>query len=321
MDAILEDIRPVVQRAVGRELLPTYSYFRVYNAGDALPPHTDRPECEVSVTLCLATSGPDWPLWVDSGSEEPEPFHSPPGSGVVYSGPTHTHWRDPFPGTEHIQLFVHYVYADGPSAHLAQDGRDDLGVSRRRTLSAQGLSDHIVVVDEAISPDLIRRILEEYQHSDEWQTGAVGSDGRVDNAVRDCSLVEMSHPETLKNSALRKELDAAIFRTVGALGRAYKQRFPRVQLKSDTGYNLLRYPPGGFYQEHVDHFEEAPRTLSMSLFLNDDFTGGGLSFFDGAFTVQPRVGRAVLFPANFLYPHQVIRVVGGTRYVVVTWFC
>ncbi len=320
MDAILQEVLPAVQSAIGEPLLPTYSYFRVYGANDTLPPHTDRNECEVSVSICVYTSGPEWPLIIDDGLGTVQKLAGEPGTGAVYAGPDHSHWRTPFEGQEHIQLFVHFVRADGAHAHLARDGRERLGVSLRSHLVGQGLSDHIMVVDDALAQPVIDALLAEFASSSLWNQGSVGSDDRIDPTIRDCAVIELSKPATLHDSPVRQQLDHAIFQTVGALGQAYRSRFPRVRLQSDTGYNLMRYDQGGFYKEHVDHFEEAPRTLSLTLFLNDDFEGGSLSFFDGGFAVRPKPGRAVLFPANFLYPHQVTRVAQGTRYVMVTWF-
>jgi predicted 2-oxoglutarate/Fe(II)-dependent dioxygenase YbiX len=320
MDAILQEVLPAVQEAIGEPLLPTYSYFRVYGIQDTLPAHTDRLECEVSVSICVSTTGPTWPLIVKDSAGAVQELTAELGAGAVYAGPEHTHWRLPFEGSENIQLFVHFVRAHGDDAHLAQDGRNRLGVTHRTQLAGLGLSDHIMVVDEALSQDVIRAIFAEFTESTAWTLGSVGSGDRIDPTIRDCAVIELSKPDTLANSPARQMLDNAIFETVGALGRAYRDRFPRIRLRSDTGYNLMRYEPGGFYKEHVDHFEEAPRTLSMSIFLNDDFGGGNLTFFDGGFSVRPKPGRAVLFPANFLYPHQVTRVAGGRRYVIVTWF-
>jgi hypothetical protein len=45
-DGLLEFLRPRVQERAGLELLPTYSYFRLYKRGDALKRHRDRPACE-----------------------------------------------------------------------------------------------------------------------------------------------------------------------------------------------------------------------------------------------------------------------------------
>jgi predicted 2-oxoglutarate/Fe(II)-dependent dioxygenase YbiX len=62
-----------------------------------------------------------------------------------------------------------------------------------------------------------------------------------------------------------------------------------------------------------------PRSLSCSFALNDDFGGGDWSFFCGDYALRPPKGSAVLFPSNFLFPHEILEVTGGTRYAVVTW--
>ena len=35
---------------IGKEVLPTYSYARLYTEGEILSKHKDRPSCEISVT-------------------------------------------------------------------------------------------------------------------------------------------------------------------------------------------------------------------------------------------------------------------------------
>jgi len=63
MDGLLGDLLPEIERASGLALFPTYSYFRVYKHGDTLAKHTDRPACEISVTLCLGFEGEKpWPI-------------------------------------------------------------------------------------------------------------------------------------------------------------------------------------------------------------------------------------------------------------------
>ena len=55
MEALLETLLPRVEAESGMRLLPTYSYLRVYKRGDVLRRHTDRPACEMSVTLNLGS--------------------------------------------------------------------------------------------------------------------------------------------------------------------------------------------------------------------------------------------------------------------------
>ena len=59
-------------------------------------------------------------------------------------------------------------------------------------------------------------------------------------------------------------------------------------------------------------------TLSILGCLNDDYTGGELVFWDDK-VVELKAGEIMIFPSNFLYPHEVKLVTEGTRYSYVSW--
>ena len=55
-DAVLEKLWPTVEEISGEIVLPSYAYSRLYTNGDTLEKHTDRPACEVSMTIQLGRS-------------------------------------------------------------------------------------------------------------------------------------------------------------------------------------------------------------------------------------------------------------------------
>lgn len=126
MEGLLGDLFPEIERATGLALFPTYSYFRVYKSGDVLARHTDRPACEISVSLCLGYS-PDkpWPLWIE-GSSGAVPIELRPGDALLYRGMERAHWRSAFEGDYAVQVFLHYVDRNGPHASQRYDGRPGL---------------------------------------------------------------------------------------------------------------------------------------------------------------------------------------------------
>lgn len=63
-----------------------------------------------------------------------------------------------------------------------------------------------------------------------------------------------------------------------------------------------------------------PRVLSMSIGLNDDYEGGEFKFWDDGEPFRLPAGCALMFPPNFMYPHQVLPVASGVRYSMITWF-
>ena len=64
METLLQYMRPIMKAKTGLELIPTYSYTRLYENGHILKRHKDRPSCEVSTTLHLG--GEEWPIFFGS---------------------------------------------------------------------------------------------------------------------------------------------------------------------------------------------------------------------------------------------------------------
>ena len=86
---------------------------------------------------------------------------------------------------------------------------------------------------------------------------------------------------------------------------------------------ILKYPPGGKYEVHVDHYKTIPRMLSVIVFINDEYEGGDLIIHNPNSTdtekIEKKRNRCVVFPSNHLYPHAVTPVTKGIRYTMVTW--
>ena len=130
METLLMKVLPVMKEKTGLNLVPTYSYARVYEHGAELKRHKDRPSCEISTTLNLG--GDPWAIYLDpTGAnnviDEYKNIHKPgapegvkidlnPGDMLIYSGCELEHWRKPFEGKLCGQVFLHYNHADGPFA-------------------------------------------------------------------------------------------------------------------------------------------------------------------------------------------------------------
>ena len=145
METLLMFMIPVMKAKTGLELIPTYSYTRLYEKGNILRRHKDRPSCEISTTLHLG--GDEWPIFLDpSGQDfvidEPKNIIKPGapkgvqvdlkvGDMLIYSGCELEHWREPFQGNICSQVFLHYNHANGPFAKTnLLDGRPLLGVPK-----------------------------------------------------------------------------------------------------------------------------------------------------------------------------------------------
>jgi len=92
---------------------------------------------------------------------------------------------------------------------------------------------------------------------------------------------------------------------------------------------VLRYSPGGYYIRHADSCQVDARSgswhrvedrdLSMLIYINDDFTGGGLTFVNFNCHFQPRPGDLLMFPSDNRYEHRAEVVKTGYRYAIACW--
>jgi hypothetical protein len=182
----------------------------------------------------------------------------------------------------------------------------------------KNIDDYIVVIEGAITHALCNAILDEFK-TEEWGKTIVG-DGNVHENIRSAETIVISYPHTIeKNFKVRNKLDKYIFASAGYAIKKYNEKFPLARIEEDSGYELLRYKEGQFYVEHTDSFKDRPRAVSCSFALNDDYEGGEWAFFNREKIIKVPKGAAVMFPSNFMYPHEVMPVQKGTRYSIITW--
>ena len=138
-ESLLLQFKSKMENITNRKLIPTYSYFRNYTNGDILPDHMDRNACENSASLTMFfdyKGKPDdyrWPLHVYVKGEK-KYLHCDVGDAIIYDGSKIKHGREMLSagkGTRHIQIFLHYVDADGPYASSEKyDRRKCIGIKR-----------------------------------------------------------------------------------------------------------------------------------------------------------------------------------------------
>lgn len=135
-------LTPTICGLVGRDLLPTYNYFRIYRQGDTCRVHSDRPACEHSLSLTLAYSDSSvWDLEIgeerietsngratdDWGEDGYAGLRMQAGDAVLYQGVHHNHGRTmPNPNGWSAHLFLHWVERGGPFEKCAFDVEPDL---------------------------------------------------------------------------------------------------------------------------------------------------------------------------------------------------
>ena len=130
METLLEKLAEPMSKETELELIPTYSYARIYKKGDVLKRHKDRYSCEVSMTMNLG--GDAWPIYLEPSGEtdkEGVKIDLEPGDALIYRGCEVEHWRESFECDNCGQVFLHYNDASGENAkENAYDRRPFLGL-------------------------------------------------------------------------------------------------------------------------------------------------------------------------------------------------
>src|SRR5262249_53384975 len=108
---------PLMGAVVGRPIKPSYTYTACYESGSELPRHTDREQCEYSISLCIdfepePNGATPWPLYLET-PRGVAAVHQALGDGLLYRGRLLPHYRFRLgPRCRSTSLFLHYVDAD-----------------------------------------------------------------------------------------------------------------------------------------------------------------------------------------------------------------
>jgi hypothetical protein len=110
-------IAPTLSEVAGQPLKPSYVYMSSYLGGAALKKHTDREQCEFSITLCLDYSpepvlATPWPIRLETPAGTVTVYQAL-GDGLAYRGTRLPHYRGTLgEGETSTSIFFHYVAAD-----------------------------------------------------------------------------------------------------------------------------------------------------------------------------------------------------------------
>lgn len=109
-----QQFTPLFSAIAGEPLKPSYVYLASYLSGAELKKHTDREQCEYSITFCLDFSpepmlATPWAICLDT-LNGPIKVYQALGDGLAYRGTQLAHYRSVLgPGQTSTSIFFHYV--------------------------------------------------------------------------------------------------------------------------------------------------------------------------------------------------------------------
>ena len=115
---------PLIEKIVGKSMKPTYTYLSAYVKGADLPPHTDRPDCEYTVSFIVDKPvGSNWNIYVHKKQQpvkykgrydikpsldECVPVDCDVGGIMLFQGTDHIHFREELEHDYYNILLLHY---------------------------------------------------------------------------------------------------------------------------------------------------------------------------------------------------------------------
>lgn len=120
---VMKRIQPVLENLIDEELIPSYWFSTTYHNKGWMNCHTDRPSCEISVTMNIC-GDVAWPIKLKDLEGNKQSVVTPIGCGLVYLGTEVEHWRSPMrthKNDKFMQLFLHFVRKNGKYADYAYD--------------------------------------------------------------------------------------------------------------------------------------------------------------------------------------------------------
>ena len=174
--------------------------------------------------------------------------------------------------------------------------------------TSQVTLDHFIRIYPMLPSELCDRIIERAEGADNWEELKVGEES---DYYRDSSQIWLEEFPALCEEVLgylRKE----VFNYSNDFFRATQE------MKGFTSIRVLKYGEGQRVKEHSDAGMQA-RQITIAIPLNDEYEGGQFSFWDKEVIYTIPKGSGIMFPANFVFPHEVLPVSKGTRYSLLTW--
>jgi len=299
-----------VSKASGRTLRPSYTYCRVYLKGAELAPHKDRPSCEYSVTLNLSQTHP-WLIYMAKRG-----IKQKPGDGVLYKGCEIEHSRKEFEGDEYIQVFLHYVDAEGPHKDHVYDLKKE-AATQYRFLFGGDVFPNLVNYYRFVSAIPDAQIVELRARLDakELRDAEVGSvAGTVDTDIRRSKIFWL--PKTDEFVEIYK-----LFQELISKCNKEFYQFHLTEITEHIQYTVYNESDQGHYDWHIDMGpDKAHRKLSLVCQLSEpsEYEGGELQINTGKIIVaEKEKGTVILFPSYLM--HRVTPVTKGTRRSLVLW--
>jgi hypothetical protein len=187
---------------------------------------------------------------------------------------------------------------------------------------------YILQVDGFLDAETCRALCEYAKTQNPAPLGVVDGDKSTDHKIVSKVDKETRDTYAIPIQGIEDRLRSIFYRVV----TEQIEPFYAIEMEWWEKPQFLYYQKGGKYKPHVDSDRWQPRPggggawvrdldrdISVLIYLNDAFTGGGLHFPSYDLTITPKPGLLVAFPSHSGYKHGAEETLSGERYVLVSW--
>lgn len=154
-----------------------------------------------------------------------------------------------------------------------------------------------------------------------WKEATVTNSAKPIKSARDCSDFKYKHtdlgPVNDENFELI-EMHQDLYNIVKSCVDDYANYWG-INVVYYEAFNFVKYNgPGQQFKIHADHGPAYNTTVSVVVYLNDNYEGGELYFprLDNL-VYKPKIGDIAIFPSNYIYEHASRDMIDGIKYSVV----
>ena len=182
----------------------------------------------------------------------------------------------------------------------------------------------IWIKDHDLEPDICKQVIDKFENEDRKKLGMFGNN-ITDTSIKTSIDYHIRYGIT-KWEPERKIFYDALHVDIQQYVAHLKSFLPEGKMSiskniTDSGYQIQRTDPGGFYTWHHDCHacpSMGVRLFTYIWYLNDVKRGGYTEFASGI-KVKPKQGRVLMFPATWDYIHRGYPPKDEIKYIVTGW--
>lgn len=307
--------------------------IRMYERGDVLISHTDRPETHILSAICSIYQedmDEPWALEIKDPQGWWHEVYFEPGDMVFYESDILEHGRmRPLKGHKYANMYVHFKPKDYKYCGCGSDTKKPklelnpeafVGFHNARNyqlISHKNEPNNIQRFEKVLSKTDCKKLIKEYSNFVQARTHSGNLE--YDKEIRKAQTAVYEEETPL----LQKVREIIAEKTNTDISQ---QEYP---------ISIIKYEEGGEYKPHHDHWahqkpnqnpQMGNRWKTAILYLNDDYDGGETEFPNWNVKVKGKAGELVTWTnlnkngtPNMDTLHAGLPVIKGTKYIVVSW--